>query len=153
MNELGNWISDHQWAAWIGAAIILSIVEMLSLDLVLLMFAISALVAAIVAALGAPVWLCVVVFAIASVGLLGFARPKFVSKLHDGPTLTSGHAGLVGRMAVVIETVTWQGGRVELASETWSARTATEAEQFDAGTDVFVTQIDGATAIVTGKAL
>lgn len=153
MNDLGNWISDHQWATWIAAAIILSIVEMLSLDLVLLMFALAALAAAVFAALGAPAWLCVIVFALASVGLLGFARPKFVGKLHDGPTLTSGHAALIGRTAVVVEQVTWQGGRIQLASEMWSARTPSEAERFEAGTDVLVTQIDGATAIVTGKAM
>ena len=153
MNDLGNWINDHQWAAWIGAAIILSIVELLSLDLVLLMFAIAALAAAVFAAFGAPVWLCVVVFALASIGLLGFARPKFVEKLHSGPTLTSGHQALIGRTAVVVETVTWQGGRVQLASEIWSARTPTESESFEAGTDVLVTQIDGATVIVTGKAM
>ncbi len=153
MNDLGNWISDHPWAAWIGAAIILSIVEMLSLDLVLLMFAIAALAAAAFAGFGAPVWLCVIVFALASVGLLGFARPKFVAKLHAGPTLTSGHAALIGHTAIVIETVTWQGGRVQLASEVWSARTPSENESYEAGTDVLVTQIDGATAIVTGKAM
>ncbi len=152
MNDLGNWISDHPWAAWIAAAIILSIVELLSLDLVLLMFALAALAAAVFAAAGAPVWVCVIVFAIASVGLLGFARPKFVARLHDGPTLTSGHQALVGRIGVVIEAVTWQGGRIQLASEIWSARTPVEGESFEAGTDVLVTQIDGATAIVTGKA-
>lgn len=153
MNDLGNWISEHQWAAWIGAAIILSIVELLSLDLVLLMFALAALVAAVAAAFGAPVWVCVIVFALASIGLLGFARPKFVARLHAGPTLTSGHQALVGRIGVVVEPVTWQGGRIQLASEIWSARTPSEDESLAAGTDVLVTQIDGATAIVTGKAM
>lgn len=153
MNDLGNWISHHPWAAWIGFAIILAIVELLSLDLVLLMFAIAALAAAAFAGFGAPVWLAVIVFAIASIGLLGFARPKFVAKLHDGPTLTSGHQALVGHIAVVVEPVTWQGGRVQLGSEIWSARTPSESESFEPGTDVLVTQIDGATAIVTGKAM
>lgn len=153
MNDLGNWISDHQWAAWIGAAIILSIVELLSLDLVLLMFAMAGLVAAVFAGFGAPIWFSVVIFALASIGLLGFARPKFIARLHDGPTLTSGHQALVGRVAVVVEPVTWQGGRIQLASEIWSARTPSEGESFEAGTDVLVTQIDGATAIVTGKAM
>ena len=152
MNDLGNWISDHQWAAWVGAALILSIVEMLSLDLVLLMFALGALAAAVVAGLGAPPFVAVIVFAVASIGLLFFARPSIVARLHDGPTLTSGHQALIGRIAVVVEPVTWQGGRVQLASEIWSARTPTESESFEAGTDVLVTQIDGATAIVTGKA-
>lgn len=153
MNDLGSWISDHAWAAWIGAAVILSIVELLSLDLVLLMFAIAALLAAVVSALGVPVWIAVPVFALASIGLLGFARPSIVARLHDGPTLRSGHQALIGRTAVVVEPVTWQGGRVELASEIWSARTPSQDISFEAGTDVLVAQIDGATAIVTRKAM
>lgn len=152
MSDLGNWIGDHQWAGWVGAAIILSIIELLSLDLVLLMFAIGALAAAVVAGFGAPLWAAVIVFAIASMGLLFFARPSIVAKLHDGPTLRSGHQALVGHVAVVVENVDWQGGRVQLAGEIWSARTGSESESFEAGTDVLVTQIDGATAIVTGKA-
>ncbi|MEO6470453.1 MAG: NfeD family protein [Aeromicrobium sp.] len=152
MNDLGNWISDNPWAAWIGAAIILSIVELLSLDLVLLMFGFGALAAALVAGLGAPVWVAVLVFAVTSIALLFFARPSIVAKLHDGPTLQSGHQALVGRTGVVVETVDWQGGRIQLASENWSARTASQSESFEAGTDVLVTQIDGATAVVTGKA-
>lgn len=152
MSDLGNWIGDHQWAAWVGAALILSTIEVLSLDLVLLMFALGALSAAVVAAFGAPAWAAVLVFAAASVGLLFFARPSIVARLHDGPTLQSGHQALIGHIAVVVEKVDWQGGRVQLSSEIWSARTASETESFEAGTDVLVTQIDGATAIVTGKA-
>ncbi len=152
MNDLGNWISDHAWVAWVGGAVLLSVVELVSLDLVLLMFALGALAAAVVAALGAPLWVCILVFAAVSTFLLFFARPSIVAKLHDGPTLTQGHNNLLGRTAVVIDRVDWRGGRVELASENWSARTVTEGESYEAGTEVLVSEIDGATAVVTGKA-
>lgn len=152
MNDLGNWISDNPWAGWIGVAIILSIVELLSLDLVLLMFAVAALAAAVVTGFGAPVWLAVIVFALASVCLLFFARPSIVAKLHDGPTLMTGHQALVGRTGVVAEDVDWEGGLIHLAGETWSARTKDRSENYPTGTDVLVSQIDGATAIVTRKA-
>lgn len=152
VNDLGNWISDHPWVAWAGLAVVLSVLELMSLDLVLLMFALGALGGALVAGFGGPFWLSILVFGIISLALLFVARPSIVAKLHDGPTLTQGHQALVGRVAVVIEPVTWRGGRVQLASENWSARTASENESFEAGTDVLVTQIDGATAVVTRKA-
>jgi len=152
VNDLGNWISDQPWVAWVGLAVVLSVLELLSLDLVLLMFALGALGAAVVAGFGGPFWLSILVFGVVSLALLFAARPSIVAKLHDGPTLKQGHQALVGRVAVVVEPVTWQSGRVQLASEMWSARTATEAESFDTGMDVLVTKIDGATVIVTGKA-
>ena len=61
-----DWIRDHAWAAWLGVAVVLAVVEMLSLDLVLLMFAIGALAAAAAAGLGAPVFVTVPLFAIVS---------------------------------------------------------------------------------------
>src|SRR5882757_8048498 len=119
-----DWLSDHAWASWIGLAVVLALVELMSLDLVLLMFAIGALAAAVVAGFGAPLWAAVLVFAAVSLGLLFFVRPSVVAKLHAGPTLTSGHDALIGRTGVVAEPVDSHGGRIKLAGEVWSARAA-----------------------------
>jgi membrane protein implicated in regulation of membrane protease activity len=145
---MSDWIQDNAWAAWLGLAVVLSVVEMLSLDLVLLMFAVGALAAAAAAGLGAPIWIAVPVFALVSLLLLFFVRPPFVAKLHAGPTLQTGHANLIGATAVVLEPVDQRGGRVQLRGELWSARTL-EAVVLDTGAEVLVTQIDGATAVVT----
>jgi membrane protein implicated in regulation of membrane protease activity len=146
-----DWVQDHAWAGWLILAVVLALVELLSLDLVLLMFAVGALAAAIVAGLGGPVWLAVVVFSIVSVVLLFVVRPSVVQRLHAGPTLTTGHDALVGRSAVVVEPVDYRNGRVQLAGELWSARSLAEGPSFDTGTEVLVTRIDGATAVVTLK--
>lgn len=146
-----DWMSDHAWATWIGLAVILALVELMSLDLVLLMFAFGALAAAVVAGFGAPVWVAVLVFAAVSLGLLFFVRPSVVARLHAGPTLTSGHDALIGRSAVVAEPVDSRGGRIKLAGEVWSARSALDTAVFDTGTEVLVARIDGATAVVTTK--
>ena len=146
-----DWIRDHAAATWIGVAVVLALVEMMSLDLVLLMFAIGALAAAVTAGFGAPLWVAIVVFALVSLGLLFFVRPPMVARLHDGPTLATGHEGLIGKTAVVSEPVDKHGGRVKLSGEIWSARAASESESFDTGTEVLVTRIDGATAVVTTK--
>lgn len=146
-----DWMGDHPWAAWIGLAVILALVELMSLDLVLLMFALGALAAAAAAAFGAPFWVAILVFAGVSLALLFFVRPSVVARLHQGPTLTSGHAALIGRAAVVDEPVDAHGGRIKLAGEVWSARSALDTDVFDTGTEVLVTKIDGATAVVTNK--
>lgn len=144
-----DWIQEHAWAAWLGSAVILAVVEMLSLDLVLLMFAIGAVAAAIVAAFGGPAWLAIAVFAVVTVLLLLVVRPSMVAKLHAGPTLETGHTNLIGRTAVVLEPVTSMSGRIQLGGELWSARAQDSADVFEPGANVVVTQIDGATAVVT----
>lgn len=143
-----DWIQDHAWASWLGLAVVLAVVEMLSLDLVLLMFAVGALAAAAAAGLGAPIWLTLPVFAVVSLALLFLVRPSVVAKLHAGPTLQTGHVNLVGATAVVVEPVDERNGRVQLRGELWSAR-ATGDAVFDTGAEVVVTQIEGATAVVT----
>lgn len=146
-----DWISEHAAATWIGIAVVLAIVEMMSLDLVLLMFALGALAAAVAAGLGAPIWVAILVFALVALGLLFFVRPPMVAKLHAGPTLATGHQGLVGKSAVVAEPVSKHGGRVKLAGEVWSARSEADEASYQTGTEVVVTRIDGATAVVTIK--
>ena len=112
-----DWISEHAAAAWIGVAVVLALVEMMSLDLVLLMFALGALAAALTAGLGAPVWAAILVFALVSLGLVFLVRPPLVAKLHSGPTLATGHQALVGQSAVVAEPVDKHGGRIKLSGE------------------------------------
>ncbi|MET0767291.1 MAG: NfeD family protein [Aeromicrobium sp.] len=143
-----DWIRDHAWAAWLGLAVVLAVVEMLSLDLVLLMFAVGALAAAAAAGLGAPVWITIPLFALVSLALVFLVRPPIVAKLHAGPTLETGHANLIGAIGVVVEPVDWRSGRIQLRGELWSARTVGGDVVVDTGTEVLVTQIDGATAVV-----
>jgi membrane protein implicated in regulation of membrane protease activity len=143
-----NWMRDNAWATWLGLAVVVAVVEMLSLDLVLLMFAVGALAAGAAAGAGAPIWLTLPIFAIVSLLLLFFVRPSVVAKLHAGPTLQTGHANLVGTTGVVVEPVDARSGRIQLRGELWSAR-ATDGLVLDTGADVLVTQIDGATAVVT----
>lgn len=139
---------DHLWVPWTGLAVVLAVIEMMSLDLVLLMFAVGALSAAVAAGLGAPLWVTILVFGVVSIACLGVVRPPVVARMHAGPTLTQGHEALVGRTAVVLEPVGEFDGRVRLASEIWSARTE-DAGPVEVGTEVRVIRIDGATAVVT----
>jgi len=143
-----DFLQDNPWVIWLAIALALVIVEMFSLELVLLMFGVGALAAALISGIGGPIWLAVVVFAVVSAALLMLIRPSLVERLHDGPTLAQGHQAQVGRLAVVVEPVDHLNGRVRLAGELWSARTDSEHSSFGTDEEVHVLRIDGATAVV-----
>ena len=147
-----DWIQDNPWVIWLGIAVVLTIVEMFSLELVLLMFAVGALAAALVAGLGGPIWLAIAVFAVVSLALLALLRPPLVARLHAGPTLAQGHENEIGRVAVVMEPVDRYNGRIRLSGEIWSARSDADDAVFDTGQEVSVLKIDGATAVVAAPA-
>lgn len=136
------------WLWWVGGALVLGILEMLSLDLVLIMFAGGALAGAAAYALGAPIGVQIVVAALTSVVLLATLRPFLLKRLRERtPLIETNSAALVGQDAVVVATVTVEGGRVKLNGEVWSAR-VDAAQAIPPGTEVRVSRIDGATAVV-----
>jgi len=144
-----EWLGDHLWAAWLLLAVALGVAEMVSLDLILLMMAVGALVAAVVAVAGAPFVLQVLLGAGASAAMLLLVRPSLIARLHNGPDLVSGHNRLVGQQAVVTEELSVHSpGRIKLAGEIWSACPYDESLTIAAGAQVEVFAIRGATAYV-----
>lgn len=138
------------WAWWMGAALLLAVIEILSLDLVLIMFAGGALVAGGLALAGTDLWVQIVGFAVTSLVLLGSLRPWLLRHLRDRvPLVETNTAGLVGRPVVVVAEVTRRAGRVKLAGEVWTARTEGD-EVLGVGQDARVVKITGATAVVAG---
>ena len=112
------------------------------------MFAVGAGAAAVVAGLGGGIVSQVLVFVIVSVALIAVVRP--IANRHNAqrPGLATGIDALKGRQAVVLERVDGNGGRIKLAGEIWSARALDTGQSFDAGQQVDVVEIEGATAIV-----
>ena len=144
-----EWLGDHLWAAWLLLAVALGVAEMVSLDLILLMVAAGALVGALVALAGAPFILQVLLAAGASGAMLMLVRPSLVARLHDGPTLVSGHDRLVGQQGVVTEELSaLNPGRVKVGGEIWSACPYDEGLTIPPGATVEVFAIRGATAYV-----
>ncbi|ROS74335.1 NfeD family protein [Cellulomonas sp. PhB143] len=139
------------WLWWIGGAALLGLLEIVSLDLVLIMFAGGALAGALVAALGGPVWLQVLVALVVAALLLFTLRPWLLRHLRSRVPLTETNvAAQVGRPALVVERVTGHGGLVKLSGEVWSARTEDDAPELAVGEEVRVVRIAGATAVVRG---
>jgi membrane protein implicated in regulation of membrane protease activity len=141
------------WIAWLIAAAALGVAESFTLTLAFGLLAAAALIAAIVAGVGASLLAQVLAFAItAGVGLL-IVRPIARRQMTHPSLVREGSYALVGKRAVVIEEVTGTQGLVKLAGEVWSARALDEDQVIPAGTPVDVMEIEGATAIVYPREL
>ncbi|GAB3162046.1 NfeD family protein [Myceligenerans halotolerans] len=141
-----------EWLWWVGAALLLGLIEITTLDFVFIMFAGGALAAAGAAGAGQPLWVQVIVFTVVSTVLLVTLRPPLKRYLSRGgpETLTNAEAH-VGRTASVVEEVTDVGGMVKLMGEVWTARAAEGSPPLAEGSTVQVVRIDGATAVVAPK--
>lgn len=143
-----DWLRDNAWVAWTGLGVMLAVAELVSLDLILLMLAVGAFAAGVVAVLGAPFAAEIAAAVAVSAAMLALVRPNVIRRLHAGPELTTGHAALVGKTAVVVEPVTDLEGRVRLAGELWTARSYDPGTTIEPGARVSVFAIEGATAVV-----
>lgn len=143
-----DWLQDHMWETWMGLAILLGVAELFSLDLILLMLAVGAVVGGVAALIGLPVAVQILGAVAASVAMLSIVRPSVVKRLHSGPNLVLGHDKLVGKQAVVVSEVSADGGQVRIAGEIWSARPYDDDAVIEPGAKVDVFEIRGATAVV-----
>jgi len=138
-----------EWVIWAIIAVLLALGELATPGLFFLgPVALAAIPAAVVALVGAPAWLQVLVFIAGSLASIAVLRP--IARAHMSmPALTrTGTAALVGAKAVVLERVDLNGGRVRIGGEEWSARAYMEDQVLEPGTRAEVAKIDGATALV-----
>lgn len=136
---------------WLTAAFALGVVEVLLLDVVVLMLIGGSLVGALVAALGGPVWLQFGLAALTSVTLVLTLRPwaleQFAKRVPLDSTGTA--QARIGRVGEATSDISEHGGQIKLLGELWSARLPANAHgALPVGTQVLVTEIAGATAVV-----
>jgi membrane protein implicated in regulation of membrane protease activity len=137
------------WLAWAIAALLLAVGEIFTPGLFFLgPIAIAAVVAAIVSLVVSAVWVQLLVFAGATLASLALLRPIARAHLRMPPALRTGTAALQGARAVVLQRVDKHGGRVKIGGEEWSARAYMPDQVLEAGTEVEVVKIEGATALV-----
>jgi membrane protein implicated in regulation of membrane protease activity len=138
------------WVIWLIAAAVFGVGEILTLGFFLAPFAVGALAAAVIAAIGAGTVVSWVVFLVVSVILLAALRPLARSHRRQAPMLRTGTAALVGRPAMVVERIANDEGVgcVRIDGETWTARAYDDDEIIEAGKRVQVIEIRGATALV-----
>jgi membrane protein implicated in regulation of membrane protease activity len=142
-------MEDWLWLWWVIGALLLGVVELLTVDFTFLMIAVGALAAAAAAWIGLPWWGTVIVFAVVSVVMLALVRPLMLSrlKLKGEAKPIAGAAALVGRSAEAVTAIDEHGGRAKIGGDVWTARIEGEGV-LEPGTDLVVTAIDGATAVV-----
>ncbi len=136
------------WVWWLIGAVGLGIPLVLTAMPEFGMFAVGAVAASAVAALGGGIVAQVLVFVLVSVALIAVVRPIAARHRAGQAGQASGIDALKGRQAVVLERVSADSGRIKLAGEVWSARSLDADQVFEPGTQVDVVDIDGATAVV-----
>jgi membrane protein implicated in regulation of membrane protease activity len=137
------------WVAWAIVTVLLAVGEIFTPGLFFLgPVALAALASTVAAALGAAVWVQIVIFGVGSFAAVGLLRPIARRHLKMPHAIRTGAAALEGAKAIVLQRVDSRGGRVKIGGEEWSARSYVADESFDVGTEVEVAQIQGATALV-----
>jgi membrane protein implicated in regulation of membrane protease activity len=137
------------WLLWLIAAGLFAAGEIVSLDLVLLMFAGGALGGMAVALAGGATALQLIAFIAVSGVLLALVRPLAQKHLTEGtPLQLDGVDTLIGRTAKVTREVDVSGGRIRMGADEWTARSQHSGESFGVGETVRILEVDGATAVV-----
>ena len=137
------------WVIWLIVAGLFALGEVLSVDLVLLMFAGGAVGGLLVALTGLGLVWQLLAFLLVSGMLIAVVRP--IAKKHlteSTPLQLTGVDALVGKTARVTRPVDGHGGRIKLGADEWTARSEYSGDRFDVGETVRILKVDGATAVV-----
>lgn len=138
---------------WLIAAIVLAVIEMLTVDLIFIMLSVAALGAGLTSCFlpntSNSLWIEFGVFIFISILLLLLVRPYFKKKLLKIQTKVKTNVyALEGQSVKILSTVSKHNGQVRLSGEVWSARTD-EKSEIRPGQDAWVERIEGATAVIT----
>jgi membrane protein implicated in regulation of membrane protease activity len=138
------------WLLWLIAAVIFGVGEIATLGFFLGPFAIGALLAALISAIGAGSIVSLATFLVVSSVVLGALRPLARAHKRQSPALRTGTAALIGRTATVLERISNDddAGCVKLEGEVWRARAYDEDEVIEPGAHVQVIEIRGVTVVV-----
>jgi len=134
---------------WLALLILFLVVEGSTVTLVSIWFSAGSLVAMIVALLGGPFWLQLILFLGVSAGLLALLRPMVRKYIKPKVTATNVDS-LIGSQGYVTETVDniAATGQVKLGAMPWTAR-STDGSPIPAGTLIRVDRIEGVKAFVS----
>ncbi|MCI8383091.1 MAG: NfeD family protein [Lachnospiraceae bacterium] len=146
-----EWVTNPV-IVWLAILIILVVIEIFTLGLTTIWFAGGALVAILVAALGGPVWLQIIIAAVVSAVLLFFTRPIAMKYFNRDRERTNAES-LVGRQAIVISEINnLQGiGQVTINGMEWTARSIMDDHIIEPGEVVIVRGINGVKLLVEDR--
>ena len=136
------------WMIWLAAFVVLTGIEAVTMALTTIWFAGGALVAFLMALLGAGKYIQVGAFFLVSLILLIFTRP-FALKYVNQRTVKTNVEGIIGKKARITAAVNndLAEGTAVVAGQEWSARSA-NGSIIEAGTMVVVEAVSGVKLIV-----
>ena len=134
-------------AFWIVAAVILIIIEALTLGLTTIWFAGGAIAAAIAAMITSSLIIQIAVFLIVSIILLFMTKP-LRNKLRIGKEKTNVEA-IIGKTGFVIETISPAAfGQAKIGGIMWTSAAADPEAVIESGTEITVIGVEGVKLIV-----
>lgn len=135
---------------WLILMIVFIGMEMATLGLTSIWFALGALVAMLVAAIGGPIWLQIVIFAVVSMIALFGVRDIALKYFNQSREKTN-IQGIIGKKGIVTEEISniHATGRVTVGGQEWTARAEEEAAVYKEGEVVVVKHISGVKLIVS----
>lgn len=133
---------------WLAAFVIFGIVEAATVGLTSIWFALGALMALVAAAVGAQLWLQIVVFIVVSALALAFTRP-LARKCLKGRRVATNTDRVLGQEAKVTEVIDNIAGTgaVYVDGKTWTARSK-NGTPIPSGTLVIVQAVEGVKLMV-----
>jgi membrane protein implicated in regulation of membrane protease activity len=139
------------WILWVIAAGAFAIARVLTKKVFFAPFVLGALLAAIVDLAGAGALVDWLMFLVVAVALSFARRAHRQSRARARQQLYSGAAALIGKEAIVLETIANEEGVgcIGVGGEVWTARTVDSGQVIEQGARVEVIGSRGATALVT----
>lgn len=136
------------WAIfWTALAILLAVVEAMTFGLTTIWFVVGALLALLASWIGLNVYIQVIIFFGASIGLLFITRPLVVKYLRAGNVKTNVDS-LIGKRGIVTLPIDEHNyGQVKLAGQMWTAK-GIDTAHYNEGLEVEVVSIEGVKLVV-----
>ncbi len=132
---------------WVVVAIVMAIIEAITLGLTTIWFAAGALITIVFAWLGLPYYVQIIAFLASSCILLVLTRPIIKKYLKVGAVKTNVDS-LIGKNCIVLSDITeHKFGQVKLSGQVWTAKSQND-ETLLAGEEVKVISVEGVKLVV-----
>lgn len=138
-----------QALGWLIALAVLLVIEIVTLGLTTIWFAGGCLVSFVVAVIGGPLWLQILLFLVVSLVLLIFTRPVAVRYFNRNRVKTNSESliGLNGKVTEKIDNFN-QTGKAVINGLEWTARAQKDTDVIEEGELVKILEIRGVKLIV-----
>ena len=134
---------------WLALAVVLGVIELSTMGLFTIWFAIGAVASMLAALLGASLLIQLIVFAIVSALSIVVIRPWVKEHVNNKAVKTNIDAAIGRKLIVKTDIDNLKGtGKVDMEGSTWLAASSDDNVRIAAGEEVVVVKVSGAKLIV-----